>query len=304
MYGTDICNEICSGCAACMSVCPKSAIAMQEDKKGFRYPIVDENKCVDCGLCKKTCNFGIKKNEISKAYIVKNKNSVQHEISQSGGAFAALSNSILENRGKVFGVVYDENFEAVYGSAKTIAEREAMHGAKYMPARVNYTYKEVEQALSEGEVLFSGTPCQVDALKKYLAVRNACMDNLYTVGIVCHGVPTVLMWREFVELARKKLGHLEKVVCREKTQTGDGYTSTFYGTEKYTTKAFLKIYGSCLCLRDSCYKCAYSNLSRCEDLTLGDAWGVKKHNSDFADPRGVSLVLINSAKGEKLFSAS
>lgn len=306
MNGAEICQRICNGCSACMSICPKSAIEMKEDKKGFRYPVVNEKKCINCGLCKKTCNSKIYKNAIKETYILKNKDSVQHIISQSGGAFSAISDSIIENGGKVFGVIYDENYEAVFGSAKSKSEREAMHGSKYMQARVEYAYREVEQALSEGSVLFSGTPCQVGALKKYLQTQNVDIKNLYTVGIICHGVPSVLLWRKFLEDAEKKVGKIKQVSCRDKLLTGwmpGANHSSFFGTNKYSTDKYLKIFWTSLCLRDSCYKCEYTELNRCEDITIADAWGVKKNNPDFADSRGVSLLLINSSKGEKLFDS-
>ncbi|WP_029231642.1 Coenzyme F420 hydrogenase/dehydrogenase, beta subunit C-terminal domain [Butyrivibrio sp. VCB2006] len=302
MKGSIICETTCCGCAACMSICPKSAISMAENEKGFLNPVVDETLCVDCGLCQKVCNSKIEKENVSNAYILKIKDSVQHLMSQSGGAFTAVSNAILDDDGMVFGVVADENFEGVYGCAKSREEREAMHGSKYMQARVNYTYREVEKALESHKVLFSGTPCQVGALKKYLKNKKVCTDNLYTVDIVCHGVPSVLIFRGILNEARKKVGKIHQVIWRDKLYSGWGAnTSSFYGIDKYSTGHFYKIFWSNLCLRDSCFQCQYASLGRCSDITIGDAWGVKKQDPSFADSRGVSLVLINSAKGVELF---
>ena len=303
MKGTQICSSTCCGCAACMSICPQSAITMKEDEKGFLYPEVDEKKCVDCGLCKTVCNSEENKNKIKTSYLVKIKDPVQHMLSQSGGAFSAISAAIFDNEGLVFGVAEDENFEAVFGMASNKEELDRMHGSKYMQARVDYTYREIESALLNKKVLFSGTPCQVDALKKYLQKKRVCLDNLYTVDIICHGVPSVLLWRNITKQAYQKVGAIHKAISRDNLYSGWGSNaSSFYGIDKYITNDFNNVFYTNLCLRDSCYECKYASTERCGDITIGDAWGVKKNDPDFADSRGVSLMLINSEKGEELFN--
>ncbi|WP_050008242.1 Coenzyme F420 hydrogenase/dehydrogenase, beta subunit C-terminal domain [Butyrivibrio sp. WCE2006] len=301
MNEKEICASSCSGCAACMSICPKSAITMQENEKGFLYPVIDDKACIDCKLCMKTCNTKPDKSEIKNTYLLKIKDHVQHMISQSGGAFSAVSDIILNEQGIIFGVKYDDEYEAEFGMASNIFERDLMHGLKYMQAKVNYTYRDVENALKTRKVLFVGTPCQVGGLKKYLKNRNVSENNLVTVDIVCHGVPSVLIWRQILKEAKSNVGDIKQVICRDELSTGWGDSlSSFYGRSKYSTKHFIRIFGSNLALRESCYKCEYTTLERCGDITIADAWGVEKLDSDFLDSRGVSLLLINTQKGAEI----
>lgn len=172
MNGNEMCEGICCGCTACQSICPKGAINIVEDQKGFLQPIINEDLCVDCNLCKKTCNEYIKKNEITDVFLIKLKDNIQHTISQSGGAFTAISDVIMDRNGTVFGVVMDDNLEAKYSKARNSHERDLMRGSKYMQARVENAYKEVQESLKEGPVLFTGTPCQVGGLLKYLSTNH------------------------------------------------------------------------------------------------------------------------------------
>ena len=302
MNATEICSSKCSGCAACMSICPKSAITMRENEKGFLYPVIDDKACIDCKLCMKTCNTKPDKSEIKNSYLLKIKDDVQHMISQSGGAFSAVSDTILNEQGILFGVKYDDKYEAEFGMASNVFERDLMHGSKYMQAKVNYTYRDVENALQTRKVLFAGTPCQVGGLKKYLKNRNVSEDNLVTVDVVCHGVPSVLIWREILKEAKSNVGDIKQAICRDKLSTiwGDDNISSFYGNSKYSTEHFIRIFGSNLALRESCYECDYTSFERCGDITIADAWGVEKFDPDFSDSRGVSLLLINSPKGAEI----
>lgn len=302
MEGTKICDASCCGCSACMSICPKSAIIMEEDDKGFLHPIVDDKLCINCGLCQKTCNMVADKNMIQDSYIIKHKNDVQHMLSQSGGAFSVITESILKENGVIYGVTFDENFEVRFGRADIKEDCEKMYGSKYMQAKVDLTYRNVEKDLSDRKVLFAGTPCQVSGLKKYLQSKKVSTDKLYTIDLICHGVPSVLVWRKIKKMAEEKVGKIQQVIWRDKNVGGWGSNiSSFYGREKYTTDAFFNIFWTNLCLRESCYSCSYTTFDRCGDITIGDAWGVKENDPDFADSRGVSLMLVNSSKGQELF---
>lgn len=180
-FDNEMCEGICCGCTACQSICPKGAINIVEDQKGFLQPIINEDLCVDCNLCKKTCNEYIKKNEITDVFLIKLKDNIQHTISQSGGAFTAISDVIMDRNGTVFGVVMDDNLEAKYSKARSSHERDLMRGSKYMQARVENAYKEVQESLKEGLVLFTGTPCQVGGLLKYLSTKHIDTTNLYCI---------------------------------------------------------------------------------------------------------------------------
>lgn len=302
MNDNKICKGICCGCTACQNICPKGAINIVEDQKGFLQPTINEDLCIDCDLCKKTCNEYVKKNEIADVFLIKLKDNIQHTISQSGGAFTAISDVIMDRNGVVFGVVMDDNLEAKYSKAKSIHERDLMRGSKYMQARVENTYKEVQKVLKKGPVLFTGTPCQVGGLLKYLSAKHIDTTNLFTVDLICHGAPSVRVWRETMKYISHETGKIKYAICRDKIQTGwGGSVSTFYGNKKISTNTFCRIFFTDLCLRDSCYSCQYATRDRVGDITIGDAWGCKDMNPEFYDPMGVSLVCINTEKGKWLF---
>ena len=302
MNGNEMCEGICCGCTACQSICPKGAINIVEDQKGFLQPIINEDLCVDCNLCKKTCNEYIKKNEITDVFLIKLKDNIQHTISQSGGAFTAISDVIMDRNGTVFGVVMDDNLEAKYSKARNSHERDLMRGSKYMQARVENAYKEVQESLKEGPVLFTGTPCQVGGLLKYLSTKHIDTTNLFTVDLICHGAPSVRVWREMMKYISHDVGKIKYAICRDKIQTGwGGSVSTFYGSKKISSNTFCRIFFTDLCLRDSCYSCQYATRDRVSDVTIGDAWGCKEKNPEFYDPMGVSLTCINTEKGKWLF---
>lgn len=302
MEGKEICNNKCCSCGACQSVCPKLAISMVENGRGFLEPHVDKNLCVDCGVCSLVCNSKVKRNSIEEAFIVKIKDCRQHLNSQSGGAFTAISDTVLAKNGTVYGVTMDSNYEGVYAGAKTPVERDEMHGSKYMRARVGDAYKEVEAELKHGPVLFSGTPCHVAGLLKYLQKRNVDTTYLYTVDLICHGTPSVRVWRSMLKHISRDAGPVLHAICRDKLQTGwGGSSSTFYANKKVSSNIFCKIFFTDLCLGESCYSCEYASKERVGDISIGDAWGVQKHNPEFYDSRGVSFLLVNSSKGKELF---
>ena len=302
MNGKEICKEVCCGCTACGSVCPKEAITFNENARGFLEPVVNQELCINCNLCSKTCNSVVAKNTIKKAILLKHKDNFQHTASQSGGAFVAISDIILRNQGSVFGVIMDDKLEAKVAKADDVQGRDLMRGSKYMQARVEDSYVEIKNALAEGFVLFVGTPCQIGGLYKYLNKKNVDFSNLYTVDLICHGTPSVRIWREMKRYIAKEAGDIKYAVCRDKIQTGwGGSISTFYGDKKISSNLFCKIFFTDLCLRDSCYECQYSTLDRVGDLTIGDAWGVRDKNPEFYDSMGVSLVCINTEKGYWLF---
>lgn len=302
MEGKDICKNKCCSCGACQSLCPKHAISMVENNRGFLEPFVNKDLCVDCGACVSVCNSEVKRNSIEEAFIVKIKDCRQHLNSQSGGAFTAISDVVLAKSGTVFGVTMDSNHEGIYSVAKTQVERDAMHGSKYMRARVGNAYKEVEAELKGGIVLFSGTPCHVAGLLKYLKKRNIDTTNLYTIDLICHGTPSVRVWRGMLKHISQDAGPVLYAVCRDKIQTGwGGSSSTFYANKKVSSNLFCRIFFTDLCLGESCYSCEYATKERTGDISIGDAWGVQKHNPEFFDSRGVSFLLINSPKGKELF---
>lgn len=299
----------CCGCGACSNICPKNAIYMEPDKKGFLHPEIDSEKCIDCGLCIKFCAFNRDKlsadsNNIN-AYAVKNRDNNIRQESRSGGVFTALTDKCIDNGGVVYGVALNEKFEAAHKGATTKKERDAFRGSKYIQSVVGDSYKEVKTDLLQGkEVIFSGTPCQVNAMKLYLSGIDC--SKLILIDIVCHGVPSVRVWEDYLDYyAKHKKGRVTKVEFRNKKKYGwaaSKETISIDGIE-YDDDLFINLFNSGLIERASCFECPYKSLDRVGDITIGDFWGINKVNKEFNDNKGVSLVLCNTEKGKKYFDS-
>lgn len=222
--------------------------------------------------------------------------------SQSGGAFTALSDVVLQQGGIIYGCILNEKFEAVHVRADNIQGRNAMRGSKYIQSEIEKTYKCVKKDLEEGKtVLFTGTPCQIAALKNY--VPHEYMGNLYLVDIICHGVASPAVWQDYLKWMSNKIGKIDRANFRNKQYGWDHAVET-YESNGYTHKSyvFLKLFFMHRIVRDSCYQCPYKNLERQGDLTIGDFWGIHKVKPFVKDKQGVSLVLANTPKGLKLVS--
>lgn len=307
-----ICNkELCTGCSACMNVCPKKAITMQSNSEGFLEPVIDNEKCVNCGLCKETCqaNKPARKNGYIKVYACKNKDKIARATSSSGGIFQEFSKVILEKNGNVYGAIFDNENKVIHSKASTIEELEKIKKSKYVQSDMKNVIKEVKEDISnEKEVLFSGTPCQVQALNsRGLRLK----ENLYTVDIVCHGVPSPKIFEDYKEYLEKKFS--SKIVdvnfrwkdeestqnIKIKFENGQEYISN-----KRKGDIFYNLFLDDIILRSSCYVCNYRDLNRVSDISIADFWGLEKGKyKDFYDNKGVSLVLVNTEKGQKLFDS-
>lgn len=189
----------CCGCAACVQACPKRCISFDEDEKGFRYPLVDECLCIDCGLCEKVCPV-INQEEVKKplkVYAAQNPNEEVRLKSSSGGIFTMLAEAVIAEGGVVFGARFDDNWEVEHGYTETKEGLAAFRGSKYLQSRTENTYKQAKDFLKTGrKVLFSGTSCQIAGLKKFLRKEY---DNLITIDVVCHGAPSPLVWRTYLD---------------------------------------------------------------------------------------------------------
>lgn len=307
----------CCGCSACMQRCPQKCIEMREDKEGFLYPEVDEDACVDCGLCEKVCPLLNRADAISplRVVAVKNLNEEERLKSSSGGVFIELAKVIIEKGGVVFGAVYDSNWEVVITYAETLDAVRPMMGSKYMQARVETAYKDAERFLKQGRlVLFTGSPCQIAGLRVFLRKEY---DNLLVVDFLCHGVPSPAVWRRYlnecvkgkssqgmvgdIRFRDKRLGWKRySLVVRQKSisETGESRVllSNTYRDDLYMSGFLRNVY-----LRPSCYDCRSKNGVNHSDLTIADFWGIGLFMPDFDDDKGVGLVLVNSAKGSQYF---
>lgn len=301
----------CCGCTACASICAHDAIKMKPDVLGFLYPEVDKDMCVDCGLCEKVCAFNDNYDtslNLDKplAYGARHKDMNEVETSRSGAAFIAISDYILEQGGVVYGAGYTDHFRVVHKRATTKEERDEFKGSKYVQSDMTGVFRQVKQDLRDGlTVLFSGTPCQTSGLNSYVGKR--LRENLFLVDIVCHGVPSPYIWRDYISYLEKKQGSpIVWVNFRDKQKYGwAAHHETFKFKMGGGKMSFTYLFYKHIILRKSCEKCHFTNLHRPSDITIADFWGWQKTDPNInSDDKGVSLVLINTEKGRKLFEAS
>lgn len=297
----------CCGCSACFNICPKNAIIMKEDEYGFKYPIVDKEKCINCGLCERVCPILNNKKEENKieAYACYNKNIDERLNSSSGGIFALLAKEIIKRNGIVFGAAFDKKFDVKHIFIDNEKDLEKLMGSKYVQSDICNTYKKVKEFLEKGKyVLFSGTPCQIEGLKKYL---QKDYDNLYTQDIICHGVPSPKIWQMYLEYRKNLLNDdIKNIFFRNKEKSWSLYKlKILFNKHKYNKifidDPYMKLFLQNITLRDSCYDCSFKKKYRESDITLADYWGINKIHKNMNDDKGVSLLVVNSKKGQELF---
>ena len=301
----------CSGCHACAEICPKKCIQMVSDDEGFWYPKVDTTQCTNCGLCEKSCPIITPNTQVSDGCIAAYAAIYQEEAirlkSSSGGVFSALAAYVLEQGGVVFGAGFDEDFNVVHRFVERIEGLDALRGSKYVQSKIGNSYRQAEDFLRAGRlVLFSGTPCQVEGLLSYL---RKPYDNLITQDLICHGVPSPMVWRKYMKYRQiQAQGRIiEEISFRSKKTGWKGYSTVFsfenglqYQAEHHKDP-MMKVFLNDLCLRPSCYDCAFKNKVRRSDITLADFWGIQNVLPDMDDDKGTSLVIIQSEKGKGFF---
>lgn len=301
----------CCGCEICADICPSKAIVMKEDKEGFKYPIVDNNKCTNCGRCLKICpirknTFKVEKYEKSQAFAVKHKNEQDRMESRSGGIFTALSDVVLNNNGIIYGCILNEKFEATHYRADNKEIRDLMRGSKYVQSSMKKIVNQVIEDLKNNKmVMFTGTGCQVQGIRQ--AIPTRLQKKLLLIDIVCHGVPSPKIWREYLSyIANKYNGQITAVDFRNKKEYGwkDHVESIEVNGIRYDSKIYTNLFYNHVIIRPSCFKCPYKNLNRPGDITIADFWGIDDAICGFNDNRGVSLVLINNDIGKKYFEKS
>lgn len=302
----------CCGCSACSSVCATDAISMQPDALGFLYPKVDEDKCINCGLCENVCAFNscydVSLNfPVPYAYGARHKNMDEVATSRSGAAFIALSDWILERGGVVYGVGYAEHFRVIHKRATTKELRNEFKGSKYVQSDLNGVFRRIKKDLQEGVmVLFSGTPCQTAGLNSYVGKR--LRDNLFLVDLICHGVPSPYIWKDYVScMEQKHKSEIVKFDFRDKTLfgwTAHKESFRFHNGMMMSNEWYTKMFHQHIMLRHSCGCCHYTNTQRPSDITIADFWGWEKTNQEInVDDKGLNLVLINTKKGQDLWNS-
>ncbi len=311
----------CTGCMACRESCPTGAIDTFENDEGFQEPRIVGSKCISCGKCSLICpvlNPPCKQDFTPVGYSGWAKDDDIRLSSSSGGIFSVLAQHVLKNGGVVFGVAFDDNFVARQTYIDKVEDLPKLRGSKYVQADVGHVYRQVKALLFNGmQVLFCGTPCQVAALINYLGGRR---ENLILVDFVCHGVPSPRIFEDYKHWLKKQYGfsRFDTIQFRDKYYAWNLSSQRVRGTNEkgekieYVRAALLDVYRIFFDVEDyserqSCYQCSFAKEIRDSDITIADWWGGYKpegfpEEKDFKK-NGVSLVLVNSLSGARLFAA-
>lgn len=336
----------CCGCASCVQRCPKHCISLSEDEEGFLYPKVDLGTCIDCGLCEKVCPVlnQDEKHEPLAVYAANNKEKEIRKNSSSGGIFTLLAEDILKQGGVVFGAKFDEEWKVIHDFVESPEDLEVFRGSKYVQSKIGNTYYKTFLFLKEGrQVLFSGTPCQIAGLRKYLRKNY---DNLLTVDFICHGAPSPGVFRTFLRDELQKAAHkgggkntvllpciplvtesegldskevkVKSINFRDKRNGWKKYgfalalskataarekNSVLLSYTRVDKHPYMDGFLKDLYLRPSCYSCPAKGLSSGSDITLGDYWGIETIIPKADDDKGMSVVLTNTIKGREAVKA-
>jgi len=303
----------CMGCGLCVNVCPQKCITMQQDEEGFFAPSIDFNLCIECGVCLRSCPA----TSVSDALFYDNERKYyaaiakdQDMLSQcsSGGVFGILAKHFIDAGGYVCGCVYNDKMEAIHIMTNEQDDVIKMFGSKYVQSRAYECFMKVKQALEDDSpVLFSGTACQISALRTFLKKEYS---KLICAEVLCHGVPSPGLFSRYISYLENKLkGKILDVQFRSKKCGGWGSEHRMRILYEKNGRAkeyrpFLPAYFSAffygLNLRESCYSCKFACEKRVADITLADFWGSwNKYGKRFE--QGISMLAIHSSKGEVLF---
>ena len=304
----------CYGCTACEAVCPTNAITFRQDEEGFYYPTLDEKACVHCGACVKVCNIEeetLKKTlneEPEHVYAVWSKSRESVLKSTSGGAAYHVSRHFVENGGVVYGVAWTEHFVAAHVRVDTPEHIDSLRGSKYVQSKLSGIFTHIRDDLKQGRrVLFIGTPCQVGGLKSF--IKGGLRDKLYTIDLVCHGTPSIKMFKAYIDyLEKKENAQVVQFKFRGKKHSGwRAYEQIGYSNGKMTQyvsghRSYFKGFYSAFYSKSRCYNCFYSCENRTGDVTLSDFWGSEKSDKRLAIERkyGYNFFACNTEKGREL----
>ena len=300
----------CCGCSACVNACPVQCIVMRRDREeGFDYPVANPDICIGCGKCESVCPVlnPLEPKEPVDVFAVRCDGYVNG--SSSGGLFPALAKAVLEDGGVVFGAVMEKDLIVGHAEAETMEDVERMRGSKYVQSDLYSSYWDAREYLKEGrKVLFTGTPCQIAGLKRFLGGDH---DGLLTVDTACHGVPGPGLWEMYLKaLQERSKKHIVSVNFRDKSRGWRHYGFRCldeHGETVVFVKAvddpYMALFIQNMTLRPSCYNCPARSGRSGSDLTLADLWSVAKTLPRLNDDKGVSGVLVNTAKGQELLDS-
>lgn len=313
----------CCGCGACFNACPKNAISMYRDDYGFIYPQINHSLCISCKKCISVCNYQNKSDLLKPCaeYASAIKDNEILMKSASGGIFSAAAKKIIDIGGCVFGAAFvkcDGKLMPMHIRIENENEIIKIQGSKYVQSDIGTTYKEAEAELKKGKtVLYSGTPCQIDGLKGFLGKDY---DNLFTIDIICHGVPNADFFNSYIkQLMEKYGGEIKDFKFRDKTK-GWGLNAKVIYTDSAKKEhyklipsgasSYFDMFLKSDIYRENCYSCKYAQVNRVGDITIGDFWGfqnqhpqlLKSAGGNYSDVSGISCILVNTEKGKQLVS--
>ena len=306
-------SKDCTGCGACMNACPKHAISMCPDSEGFLQPVITHSLCIECKLCQKVChvlNPLVKHPKVKNPLAALAKSDEIRQKSSSGGIFSLFATQILLHKGVVFGAVFNEDYDVIHRKATNLEELSALRGSKYVQSNTLDTYKEVKAYLKQSiDVLYTGTACQIAGLYRFLG--KADLSHLYTVDLVCHGVPSPKSFHLYL----LKLAEKEQCAVKDiqnfsfRDLRGWNVTPSFkinnertISNQPVAENLYMSLFLTSRLNRECCYQCQYATNDRVSDITIADFWGIGDEKPFvYNTSNGCSLVLLNSKKGETLF---
>lgn len=308
MYFDTLIKSECSGCTACMNACPTSAIRMVEDAEGFLYPVIEDTKCINCGLCRRVCSwehptYDNNESPLTLASVLMDKD--ERQKSTSGGVFFVIAKWIIEQGGIVYGAAFDDNLQLHHYGAETHNELQRLRGSKYIQSDIGAVFKDVKKQLDANRwCYFTGTGCEVAGLKSFLRKNY---PKLITSDLVCHGTPSQKLFNMHIKYMEKK--YHDKVVdykFRDYKFGGVCEACSFANRKRvikpsYELSPYLYSFMHGYTYRQSCYECRFAKLPRQGDITLADFWGIQSFFPDFDNSNGVSLILVNSDKGREIW---
>lgn len=305
-------KEDCCACGACVNICPKQAISMKEDEAGYLYPEINEDLCIECGACKNVCAYQHheESNNPIDCYAAVSKNMEQSEKSASAGIFSAIASKVLRDGGTVYGAAFDDDWNVSHIAVDSFDKLYKLQGSKYTHSNTGRTFSDVKKELINGRfVLYSGTPCQIAGLKQFLRKEY---ENLLTIDIVCHGVPSNKMLKDYIHsLEEKHKGAISQFSFRDKALGWGINGNAFINGKKIklwqSASSYFYYFTKASLYRENCYSCKYTSSHRPADITLGDFWGIEKQHSDYLkdwdESKGISLIVANTIKGADYLKA-
>ena len=302
----------CSGCGACIQICPVNALVEDRDEYGFFKPRILTEKCVKCGKCVKVCPVeNVRVQPASEVYAGYVQKEDIREQSSSGGIFAAIASKVLEDDGVVYGSTMDDAFQVHHIRVSNRENLPRIMRSKYVQSYMGDVYQQIIKDLSEGKtVLFAGVPCQTAAVQNFVETENCDRSCLYTIDVVCHGVPSQDFFDSYMQNLSAKVGEISKYTFRAKRNVKNGMNWYFSYTTAADAKKHLRnwpedsfnaMYMKSYINRYSCYECGYACSERAGDITLCDYWGWERYHNEFPPGSTVSAIIVNSVAGRNLF---